>query len=70
MPLMIMISVWLSVRNINKSRFKYVEYIMKRLKRLIIPTWIFLTIYFFIHLLIGNLYSIKTIIFSYLLIGG
>lgn len=69
-PLMILISVWLSIPGISKDNFSYKEYIIKRVKRLVVPTWIFLTIYFIIKLLIGSLDSISTIIASYLLIGG
>lgn len=69
-PLMIMISVWLSIKTINNKQFKYSEYIKKRIKRLLIPTWIFLTIYFLIYYIIGNIPSVKTILLSYLLMGG
>lgn len=69
-PLMIIISVILSVDYINNKNFKYIPYILKRIKRLVIPTWIFLSIYFFINFILGNMYSLKTILVSYLLIGG
>lgn len=69
-PLMIIISVWLSIRTVNIEGFRYLEYIKKRIKRLIIPTWTFLTIYFLVYFLIGRVYPIKTILASYLLISG
>lgn len=69
-PLMIMISVWLSLKTINCDNFKYGGYIYSRVKRLITPTWIFLTIYFLIKFSIGESKSVKDIIMSYSLIGG
>lgn len=69
-PLMIIISVWLSINSINKNDFNYRNYVTKRVKRLLIPTWIFLTIYFFIHFIIGDIISFKRILLSYSLISG
>lgn len=69
-PLMIMISVWLSLNNIVNKKFKYNQYIFFRVKRLITPTWIFLTIYFVICFFLGNANSAKDILLSYSLIGG
>lgn len=69
-PLMIMVSVWISIGAVNNSDFKYINYVKKRIKRLITPTWIFLTIYFAIYLVLGQHQSIKTIVSSYLLISG
>lgn len=69
-PLMIMISVWLSINNITNNEFKYCRYIRHRINRLLIPTWIFLTIFFIINIFLGKMPPIKTIISSYLLIGG
>ncbi|MGU8210897.1 acyltransferase family protein [Clostridium perfringens] len=69
-PLMIIISVWLSLEIYSKKNFNYKYYIIKRVKRLVIPTWIFLTIYFFINWILKKTFSAKTIILSYTLING
>lgn len=69
-PLMIMISVWLSLRSIKSEKFNYMKYIYSRIKRLIKPTWIFLTIYFLISYFKSQTISIKDIIMSYSLIDG
>ena len=69
-PLMIMISVWLSLRTIKSEKFKYSKYIYSRAKRLIVPTWIFLTIYFFICYFKGEIISIQDIVMSYTMIDG
>ena len=69
-PLMIIISVWLSMRAIKRDNFNYKSYVLKRTKRLIIPTWIFLTIYFGLKILLDAPLSIREVIGSYLLIDG
>jgi fucose 4-O-acetylase-like acetyltransferase len=69
-PLMVLISVWLSLKTINDERFSYRKYIIKRIERLVKPTWIFLTIYFIINLFFGQLFTLREIIGSYLLVDG
>lgn len=69
-PLMIMISVWLSINTISKNKFNYSMYIRKRINRLLMPTWIFISIYILINYIMGEVPTIKTIISSYLLIDG
>lgn len=69
-PLMVIISVWLSLSAFKKNDFNYKDYIIKRIKRLIIPTWTFLTIYFILNYILGNKFSFKTMILSYTLISG
>lgn len=60
----------------NTKDIDYTKYIIKRFKRLIIPTWIFLTIFFFIFYILSILtknkfyFDLKTIIYSYTLIDG
>ena len=51
----------------NKSILKYY---WKRFVRLVIPTWIFLTIYFCISCLLNHFYTLKVILGSYLLLDG
>ena len=69
-PLMIIISVWLSISLTERRSFNYKKYIFKRIKRLVIPTWSFLTIYFILNFIWGNVFSMKTIFLSYSLISG
>ncbi|MDK0956484.1 acyltransferase family protein [Clostridium perfringens] len=69
-PMMIIISVWLSLSIYNKDNFNYKIYLLKRIKRLVKPTWIFLTIYFLFYWIFKGSISIKTIILSYTLING
>lgn len=69
-PMMIIISVWLSLSIYNKGNFNYKIYLLKRIKRLVKPTWIFLTIYFLFYWIFKGSISIKTIILSYTLING
>lgn len=60
----------------NNKNINYKSYIKKRFKRLIVPTWQFLTIFFvffYIMSLLTNTkyqFGIKNIILSYFLIGG
>ncbi|MDB8459165.1 acyltransferase family protein [Turicibacter sanguinis] len=60
----------------NGRSIDYKSYIIKRFNRLIIPTWIFLTIFFIVFYIISLLtktdfeFGIKSIIASYSLMGG
>lgn len=64
--LMCIISIFLFF-NSNKKE-KYISYIKKRFIRLVIPTWIFLTIFFILNYFFKyNNYNISNIIGSYIL---
>lgn len=74
-PMMVYISGYLSYNSFKQSE-TYIKYIFKRIRRLLLPTWIFLTIYFLILLFIRykfniafpyTMYQIKR---SYLLLDG
>lgn len=68
--LMIIVSVLLSVKSIELKSFSYKKYLIKRMKRLIVPTWCFLSVYFiFQYFTLGSI-DIKSMILSYSLIGG
>lgn len=77
-PLMVMISGVLSIESYRKSISKnnsIIKYYWKRIERLCIPTWIFLTIFFILSyvatMLTGkNFYTFGTVVRSYLLIDG
>jgi len=62
--------------NRSSKKISYVTYSIKRMKRLIIPTWIFLTIFFSLFLLISlelkvdYYFSFKEIFMSYIMING
>ncbi|MGF9856561.1 acyltransferase [Priestia endophytica] len=72
MVLLLGTSFYLSQNN----KISYINYIYKRFKRLIIPTWTFLTLFFvlflIISLVVGNKYyfNLEQIITSYALVGG
>ena len=74
-PLMVFVSGYLSY-NSYKSSKSYFSYVIKRIKRLLIPTWIFLTIYFFIVYICHNYFNVQfyysknQMIDSYLLLEG
>lgn len=66
--LLIIISAYLASR--GKKR-KYVAYVKKRFERLVIPTWIFITIYLGLNSIFSfQTYSLKQIIRSYLLLNN
>jgi fucose 4-O-acetylase-like acetyltransferase len=71
-PLMVLVS-GMSFGLSYKTNEEYFNYLWKRVKRLIFPVWIFLTVYF-VSLLMLDPQSLdldlKTVITSYLLIGG
>lgn len=74
-PLLVILSGLLGAKTFNEKS-ETIKYIIKRINRLIIPVWIFLTLFFiviFIFNKIGYNFDIlnwKTIIKSYLLIDG
>lgn len=70
-PLMVMISVWLSLKTINRPDFNYREFLTKRFKRLVIPTWLFLVLFFCLQVfLFRRTYDWKTTLSSFLLMKG
>ena len=76
-PLMVLISGYLAVdsfkRNLKEDR-SFLKYYWKRIKRLLIPTWIFLIIFFTVMIFfpVDGLYPYDTdfIINSFLLLNG
>ena len=55
-------------REVEKSRIKtYISYFISRFKRLVLPTWILITVYFAYQLVIGNVYGVKKYLASYML---
>lgn len=53
-----------------KTDFNYVQYVKNRTLRLIVPTYIFLTVYFVLQYAFTNQFDVKSIISSYTLING
>tara|TARA_R110002012_G_scaffold18423_2_gene67699 strand:- start:117 stop:1133 length:1017 start_codon:yes stop_codon:yes gene_type:complete len=71
-PLMVLVS-GMAFGLSYKASESYVGYIWKRVKRLVFPVWVFLTLYFLAQLIFypsSNELNIKTILTSYALIGG
>ncbi len=68
-PLMVFISGYCAI-NFSAKSDNLFAYTMDRFLRLIIPTWIFLTLYFLIRMGSGSPVSIIDIKLSYLMIGG
>ena len=68
--LMILISSYLYILNSEKVKNKK-NYLLKRFKRLVLPTWIFLIIYFIINFIFGiEFVSKKTVISTFILNNG
>lgn len=66
-----MISTYLFLeKECNLTTKQYINYIWKRIKRLVFPTWIFLTFYFITIFLVTRSLEIKQIISSYALDEG
>lgn len=55
---------------LSRKKLSFGDYILKRFKRLVIPTWIFLTIFFILSFLTGAYFNLKVIISSFALHGG
>lgn len=55
---------------LSRKQSSFWDYILKRFKRLVIPTWIFLTIFFILSFLTGAYFNLKVIISSFALHGG
>lgn len=49
---------------------KYADYVWKRIRKLIIPVWVFLTLFFPFFFLLGRHFSASVILKSYLLVSG
>ncbi len=70
-PLMIICSALLFFRKpYTLSLGTYVSYFTKRIKRLVLPTWLFLTIYFGLAALSGHPVKASTMLSSYILYWG
>lgn len=61
----------------KKTNISYTSYVIKRFERLVIPAWIFLTIFFIVMFFISfflsplkSLFSLRTIVTSYTLLSG
>ena len=52
------------ISNKNKDKVEYIPYAIKRFKRLIVPTWMFLTIFFILFFVLS--FILKTPIISVL----
>ncbi|WP_320153682.1 acyltransferase [uncultured Tolumonas sp.] len=71
-PLMVLVS-GMSFGLSYKNNTPYVGYIFRRIKRLILPVWFFLTLYFSVNFIVNPTSSeinFRTIITSYTLISG
>lgn len=69
--LLVIISEYLAERNQTNKKISYSAYCKKRIKRLLFPTWIFITVYFIINVLFKfQKYSIVQIVRSYLLLNN
>jgi peptidoglycan/LPS O-acetylase OafA/YrhL len=67
-PLMVLVSG--AVYGMFGTKKKYLSYIFSRVGRLLIPTWVFLSIFFLFSLVIGSPFSKETILSSYALLDG
>lgn len=71
-PLMVLVS-GMSFALSHKAGVPYGDYVWKRIKRLVFPVWIFLSVYFLVEMVIdpgSHELNIGTILTSYGLIGG
>lgn len=69
-PLMVLLSAILAKRSLPDTglgKADICRHIIKRIKRLVIPTWIFLTFFFLLNALLGNVYSAEYYFNSFLL---
>ncbi len=66
-PIMVFLSAYLAARSFKKysEKGKTADYIIDRVKRLVIPTWVFLSLYFILDLIFGNLYDVGFYLRSY-----
>lgn len=67
-PLMVIVSAFSF--SIAQKNGLYLPYIWKRIKRLVLPVWLFLTIYFLSAAIIGRKFNEETILSSFLLLDG
>ena len=68
--LMIMVSALLFFYRYESSKENYKKYLCKRIKRLILPTWTFLIIFFTFMILFNHKFSTQKVISSFLLHDG
>lgn len=70
-PIMVIVSSILGERSYRKYEGKGIgsaaDYFISRIKRLVVPTWIFLTLYFGVFFLMGQKQDMKYYIYSYCL---
>ncbi len=73
--LLVIVSGMLFNNSYKRSK-RYFQYIIKRFIRLVIPVWIFLTIFFLgnyicsTYFSLGTRYSLKTIVTSFFMVGN
>ncbi|MBY6198478.1 acyltransferase family protein [Vibrio hangzhouensis] len=69
--LMVFISgVCFSFNFIGGKVENYIQSIIKRIKRIVYPVWLFLTLFFIVQFALMNTYSLKEVLLSYSLISG
>lgn len=69
-PFMVILSAILAKQSFSRtapSVEKSFAYIKRRVKRLVLPTWIFLTFYFILRAVTGTVYNVKYYVLSFLL---
>ncbi len=67
-PLMVILSSVLAALKYDQTKHTPIRYIIHRVKRLVVPVWIFLTAYFLLYfLLTGTTFSFKYYLSSFLL---
>lgn len=70
-PLVVLISgMAFGLRYKSNSQERYRTYIWKRIKRLVFPVWIFLTVYFLCQRIFITMPNLSSVLNSYLFMGG
>lgn len=67
-PLMVLVSG--AVYGLSSTQKKYFSYIWGRVNRLLVPTWVFLCLFFLIQSGLGRTFSIHEVLSSFALING
>lgn len=65
-PLMVLLSGILAKKSINNREQKMGGYLLKRSCRLVIPTWIFLAVYFVLFAIVDRTYDLSYYLYSFL----
>lgn len=74
--IMMMMGASFYISNKNKEKIDYFPYVVKRFKRLITPTWMFLTLFFILFYMVSLIlndtyyFDLREIIISYGTLGG